>query len=371
MKASNEYEYLLHLLRCALEGTVPENIPEGLCMERVLDIGIFHEAANMAFPAVKRLPTQPEKDILDRWQQEYAKAVKRDLTQSRARAEILDALHAHGIYTLELQGTVVKQYYPQRHLRMMSDIDIIIPFEKLDEAEGIMQSLGYATQNPNGIEVDAAKGIIAVELHTEFFDTVSVTRTALSRPYSHAVCGENYTATVSDTVFYLFHLLHTIKHCGQRGSGLRRIIDLYYLEEAMKDRADQEYIDRVLREHGFYEMKKQLLAVKDHWFRGIEPETDLSELETDILESGNHGTAEKWYTHKFARERAEGKRFVKLRYLLRLVFPKKERIYRSYPFCEKHRLPSVLCWVYRWFASMLNREKWQAIMKIVWRVKNS
>lgn len=190
--------------------------------------------------------------------------------------------------------------------------------------EEILLSMGFETKDPNGIEIDAIKGNIAVELHTEFFDTASVTRSALSQPYTHAECHEDYTATVSDTTFYLFHLLHTIKHCGQKGSGLRRIIDLYYLEEAMKDKADHEYIDAVLKEHGFYETKKQLLAVKDHWFKDIEPETDLSEFETDILESGNHGTTEKWYKNKFARERAEGKHFVKLRYILDFLCQKRK-----------------------------------------------
>ena len=367
----NEYEYLLHLLRCTLEGSVPQPVPDGLSMEKVLDIGIFHEVANVAFPAVRRLPVPPEESLFVRWQQEYAKAVKRDLLQSNARAELINALHAHGIYTLELQGTVVKQYYPQRHLRMMSDIDVIVPFEKLEEAGSVLQSLGYSTNSPDDIEIDGAKGNIHVEIHTEFFDHVSDTRVALSQPFSYVEYGENYTATVSDTVFYLFHLLHTIKHCGQKGSGLRRILDLYYLEDAMRDRVDHAYIDSVLREYGFYETKQQLLAVKDHWFKGIEPTEDLSEFETDILESGNHGTEQKWYQHKFARERAEGGHFVKLKYVLGFFCPKKESIYRDYPFCEKYRLPTVLCWIYRWGASLFRRHKWQTLKMIIARVRNS
>lgn len=370
MTFTSEYDYLIHLLYSALHGTVPEDVPESISIEKVFKYGVTHEVANIAFLAVEKLKTLPDERIIDRWRKYYWKAVKRDAAQSKAREEILSALHSHGIYTLEVQGTVVKQYYPQSHLRMMSDLDFIIPEDKLDEAEKVMQSLGYETKNINGIEIDAYKYVIAVELHTEFFDTKSVTRVALNQPYTHTECHEDYTATVTDTTFYLFHLLHTIKHCGQRGSGLRRIIDLFYLENALKDKVDYEYIDGILKEHNFYETKKQLLAIKDRWFNGTEPEIDVSELENEILISGNHGVYENYYKHKFKQERAEGKHFVKLKNLLEFLFPPKENMYQSHPFCEKHHLPIVLCWIYR-SAMVFDPYKFKALLSVLsrWKIK--
>lgn len=364
MVFTNEYDYLLHLIQSALHSTVPENIPDSLSFEKVLEYGIIHEVANIAFPAVEKLSKVPDEVVFGRWRGEYWKAVKRDIAQKNAREEVLAALHSHGIYTLEVQGTVVKKYYPQAHLRMMSDIDFIIPAEKLDEAGGIMQGLGYKTKSPDDTEIDAFRGNIVVELHTEFFDKPSFTREALTDPYSHAVCGENYTATVSDTVFYLYHLLHTIKHCGNMGSGIRRIIDLYYLENALGGKVDYDYIDSVLKKHGFYEIKQQLLSVKDHWFNGKEPETDISEFEKEILESGNHGKEENFYRHKFARDKEEGKHFIKLRFILRFFFPSKEEIYHAHPFCKKHRYPIVLCWLHRGLM-ILNPKRWAKILQVL------
>lgn len=369
MKFHNEYDYLLHLLACALNGTQPEDIPEEFSFAKVLKYGKTHEVANIAFLAVQKLKTQPEPDILNQWNQVYWQAVKRDVVQKNAREETLNALHSHGIYTLEVQGTVVKKYYPQSHLRMMSDIDIIVPEDKLSELEPIMQSIGYETKNPFGVEVDARKGNAFIELHTEFFDDVSDTRVALEPPFTYAEYGENYTATVSDTVFYLFHLLHTIKHCGQKGSGLRRIIDLYYLEKVMPDKVDYNYIDGVLKKYGFYETKVKLIAVKDKWFNGIESDMDLSEFETEILQSGNHGTEELSFKHKFKKEKEQGKRFPKLLYLLAFLFPPKEDIYVAYPFCQEHNYPIILCWVHRWIFSVLNQKKWKSVKKLFSRLK--
>lgn len=344
---SAEYEYLLHLLRSAVHGTVPENIPDEASWEKVLAYATTHEVANIAFLAVKKLKNPPEETIFQLWYEQYLRAVKRDVLQQKARKEILEALHSQGIYTLELQGTVVKRYYPQSHMRMMSDLDFIIPIEKLHEGEETLRSLGFETKVVERIEIHGSKGGIIVELHTEFFGRDSITKTVLQHPYDYAVCGENYTAAVDDTVFYLFHLLHTIKHCGLLGSGLRRILDLYYLETAMEDKVDHGYIDGVLKEYGFYETKQQLLAVKDHWFNGITPEIDVTELEPDILESGNHGMRQHYYRNVLSRERAAGKHFVKLRFLLEFFFPSKEALYCAHPAFERNHLPLLVCWIAR------------------------
>lgn len=367
----NEYDYLLHLLRCAVQGTVPQAIPEGLSMEAVLKYGVYHDVANIAFLALEKLPTPPEQQLYERWKQEYMIAVARDAVQNKARADILAALHAHGIDTLEVQGTVVKQYYPQRHLRMMGDIDVIIPFEKMNEAEGIMQSLGYETVIAhNGTEVHATRGQLFIELHTEFFFAFHIVHAVLHDPFSYAARHEDHSATVTDTVFYLFHLLHTIKHAWEySGVGIRRIIDLFYLENALRDTADFAYIDSVLKEFDLYEIKEKLVAVKDHWFCGMEPDNDLLEFEEDILESGSQGTERLLYKNKFERERKAGKHFVKLKYVLDFIFPKKEEIYQAYPFCEKHHLPTVLCWIHRWIFSVFSSKKWKNVWTMLSRAK--
>lgn len=367
MKFTNEYQYLIHLINCALHDEIPEIIPKHLSMKKVMECGITHEVANIAFLAVKKYPGTIDKSLFSAWQQEYFKAVQRDTLQRNAREEILDSLHSHGIYTLEVQGTVVKRFYPQNHLRMMSDIDIIVLPENLKDAEKVMQEIGYDTVNNEEVEIDACKGNVFVEIHTEFFSKASVTHAAMNDPYSYVEYGDNFTSTVSDTIFYLFHLLHTVKHSTQRGSGLRRIIDLYYLEDAMKDIVDYDYINKVLKEFGFYDTKQALIAVKDEWFCGKSPDKNLVDFEQEIFDAGNHGNSINFYKHKFRKERAEGKHFVKLKYFISFLFPDKESIYESYPICKKRRYPLVFCWIYRAF-TIFNPEKFKSFKIVVSRL---
>ena len=348
MKIHNEYDYLVHLLDSALHGTTPEELPAGLSFEKVLEYGKTHEVANLAYLAVEKLKTPPDARFSELWRQEYLKAIKRDIAQRRAAEEIRTALHSHSICTLEVQGTVVKKYYPQSHLRMMSDIDFIVPKDSLYEAKSALAELGYTVEDQVGIELDAVKGNVYAEIHTDFFDGSSATSGSLTDAFSYATYGENCTAAVSDTIFYLFHLLHTIKHALQKGTGIRRIVDLYYLEPAMAERVDHAYIDDFLKKYGFYETKLRLLAVKDHWFNGREPNDDLESFEREIFDSGNHGQLDFSYQHKLERYKDKGSRFPKISYLVDYIFPKKEYVYYMYPYCKEHHYPTALCWVYRW-----------------------
>ena len=359
MPFQTEYEYLIHLLNCAIHDKTPEDVPESISLQTVFEIGKYHEVANIAYLAIFKIADKVPAELMILWRGFYYNAIKRDQTQCRARTEILSALHQHGIDTLEVQGTVVKQYYPQSHLRMMSDLDFIIPKDRLDEAQRIMQDLGYQAKiTHENTEVAAAKDNLHIELHTEYFDKTHIVYAALNHPFSQTTLHDDHTAAVTDTVYYLFHWLHTLKHATEfAGIGIRRIIDLYYLEAALKDKVDLAYIDGILSEYALYEIKTKLIAVKDHWFCGIEPDTDISALEAEILASGTHGTREIYFRNKFTREQANGIHFVKLRYVLGFVFPKKQALYAAYPFCAAHRLPLVICWICRWSLSVFRPEK--------------
>ena len=372
MTFRNENEYLIHLLYCAIHNTVPQDVPENISLEKVFFIGRVHEVANIAYLAIKKTDNLIPDDILTAWRECYYNAVKRDNAQNKIRTEALNALHSHGIYTLEAQGTVVKRYYPQSHLRMMSDIDIIVPKEKIGELEPIMQSVGYETESTyNGTEIHATKNNLLIELHNEFFydEANRDVYEAINHPFSLATLHDDYTATVNDTVFYLFHLLHTIKHCECMGCGIRRIIDLYYLENELKDKVDYDYINGVLKENGFYEIKEKLLSVMNYWFNGIKPHIDISSLEKDIFEAGTHGTEELFFKHQFVNNRSSGKHFVKFRFFLAFIFPPKEDIYGAYPFCKEHNYPIALCWIHRWIFSVFNKKKYKSVKRLFKRLK--
>ena len=358
MKAiQSEGEYLVHLLYCAVHKTAPEPIPDGLSWENVFDCAVRHEVTAFAFTAVQRLAQKPEPQLLSRWQEKYYQSITRSTTQMRARDQIVAAFRAHGICTMEVQGTVVKRYYPAENLRMMSDIDLIIPPDKLTEASDILREMGYAVEEVFGSEVDAQKGLVFVEVHTSFFSKDKEEFASMREPFSYVTVREDCTVEVPDTVFYLYNMLHCLKHYRYQGMGISRVLDIYYLKKALQDTVDSASIDALLTQ---YDLKNDLLdlyALADFWFDGIEPQRELSDVAEEILSANRHGTAELELVHQLRRGKEKNGRFVRLRNFCRRIFPTKEYMYFGYPFCARHKLPIVLCWFYRVFSILFSVRK--------------
>ena len=347
MKFSDEYDYAEHLLRCAFKNETPEEKPESLSFERIFGILCEHETANIAFTCISKLKNQPPQELVSRWRQEYYKAVKRDMTQASETRHIKDLLHKNGIDTLELQGTVVKKYYPETHLRMMSDIDFIVRQDSLDLIPPLLKKEGYVCEYVRKNELNAAKNNIYLEFHTEYFPDDSPVAGLISDPFSDAVAVSDGSYCLPETRFYLYHLAHTIKHALLDGCGYRRIADIFILENALKDKADFGYIDSCLKKAGLYKTKKALFEVKDAIFSGKELSPASVNLLREIRLSGNHGTEQIYYEHKFNRDRENGKRFARLRYLFSRVFPAKDKFYSAYPQMKEKELSLFLCHFYR------------------------
>ena len=48
-KFQDEFDYLIHLVRCAVHGEAPQELPEGFDFQRVYECGEYHHIANIAF----------------------------------------------------------------------------------------------------------------------------------------------------------------------------------------------------------------------------------------------------------------------------------------------------------------------------------
>lgn len=104
---SNDFGYLVHLLKCALNGSRPNEKTDDVSFENVFNGALKHDVVNLAFYAVEKLENKPEYELYDCWHQVRDLAVMRDINQSFAYDELYAELRKAGIRTLEIQGTVV------------------------------------------------------------------------------------------------------------------------------------------------------------------------------------------------------------------------------------------------------------------------
>ena len=200
---AEEYRYLIYLLRCAIHGQSPEDIPEGLSFGKVYEYAMDHDVANLAFYAVEKLKHKPDKELYDLWKLRQDLALVRDMNQSFAREEIADALSQRNIPVKELQGTVLKKLYPSSEYRTMSDLDFIVEKSRLEECAAILKELGYRLKKQGDYEIDGVrKPDIFVEIHTDYFSGISDYARVMGTPFAVS----DPTDAQQATELYLYNL---------------------------------------------------------------------------------------------------------------------------------------------------------------------
>lgn len=348
-------EYLIHLLYCAVHDTPPQEKPEDVSFENVLKIAEQHEVTPMAFQSVMRLQNKPAPATLQEWQLQYYFAVQRDARQWEARDAVLSLLHSNGIRTLEAQGTVTKKLYPSPELRMMSDIDMIVDAENQDRAYALLEGVADDIYRQVPEEFTAVlPDDIMVEIHTDYFTELIYNRkaafaAAVSDPFAHAVPleGESLAFVPEDAYYYLYSVLHTIKHFETAGCGIRRIMDLYYLRQAYAGKIDMATVEQAVDENGFRRSYDTLFALEGLWFENRPTTLDLSDAVEMVIGGGNHGNKDVFVRNSIRKDRAERAKFARARRIFAFVFPSKKYMYINYPECEERRRGWLYCWCYR------------------------
>ena len=370
MSFKSEAHYLVHLVKCGINETTPQPLPQGFSLERIFYFGKEHEVANIAFLAVEKLENIEEK-LLNKWKAYYYSCIKRDIEQTNLLRQVLYALSSNDIRTLQVQGTVVKNYYPSSDLRTMTDIDLIVEKQNLKKASQVLLDLGFKVESENQEEWSGynSQGLL-VELHTDFFYSVRTFQngikcsTGLSGAFNYVVDGSQVECYTNETVLYLYNLLHCLKHYLSGGAGIRRILDLYILKQKLQNRVDNEYIGRVLERCKIKSIATRLIMLADYWFGEVEPNIDLSGGEEMVFASKNHGDTKVLVKRKLARDKAQGKKFLKLRYFFGRIFISKELCYYYYPFCKKHKYPLFLCWLHRLVVLPFSKKRKSVIKEV-------
>lgn len=362
MTFNNEFDYLIHLVRCCVANEKPCELPNGMSFENVFMLGKLHEIANIAYLSVIQLQNQPNDELLNEWKEFYYISVQRDEIQQKAHRTIISRFCENGIRSLEVQGTVIKKLYPSTDMRMMSDIDIIIDEENFDKAEEILKQMGFETNYATVGELNAKLKILFIEIHAQYF---VAEENGGKKRYYDAMHGtfdlakpleqNEFIYRLDNTHLYLYSLLHLLKHYEYSGCGIRRFVDFYYLRQL--DGVDYDYINSVLKKVDLDKKANDLMSLFELWFYDKQPSYDLTNVMRRVLTAGNHGTEEQYLDNLISEGKKTNKSFSKYNLIIGFLFPSKQNIYDAYPFCEKHHYTLIMCWLHRFFASIFSPVK--------------
>ena len=353
-----DYEYLIHLLYCYVNNSAPIEKPREVSFKNVYNLAKLHEVADIAYTSVEKLKNKPNEELLNEWKLSYYFAAQRDIRQTMDRENVLGVLHSNNIRTLEAQGTVTKKLYPEPFLRLMTDIDIVVDFDNIKKTRAVLENMGYAVTQHQELEFFAVKeNATELDIHSDFFTEYMYNRqeryhSAISAPFEHAYSDDGMTYFLTDDYFYLYSVLHIIKHFETAGCGIRRILDLYYLKSAFENKINLEFFNEVIDKNDFRNSYDTLIALEGVWFENRETDINLDEAISDVISSGNHGNEDVFTRNNVRKDVESGMHFARIKRVISFVFPEKEYVYIGYPVCKERGYSTVMCWLYRFFATI-------------------
>lgn len=358
---NNEYEYLIHLVKSAIHFTTPVEKPDNISFEKVFKIAKLHEIANISFVSIEKLLNKPDEELFNKWKIQFAFSIQRNANQIFVRNNIVNAFNNSGIRSIELQGTAIKKLYPYDFWRNMGDIDFIIDKQNLIKAEKIMQKLGYKTEICGDYDL-LGIGTQTIEIHTNYFIPSSEFFENMSNPFQNAKLSEDGVSYIADdNELFLYNILHCIKHFRGDGMGIRRLIDIYYLNNTILNNLKKELIFNFLSAINCKQEYDDLSAIADEWFAIDGKKCELFDIKNKIYLSGMHGSFEVQLLNE--SDNKKSKLFYKVKKIVSLVFPSKKTMYTTYDFCAQHKLPIFICWIYRIFYFLFSNKKRKKALK--------
>ena len=194
-----------------------------------------HDLAHLVGDILIKNDLITNNEITEKFRKQIMLAVYRYEKMNCELCRLRKILNEAKIPFMPLKGSVLRQYYPKPWMRTSCDIDILVHKEDLDKAVKLITSkLSYKEGFKSSHDVSLSlNNEIHVELHYDLIEVncAGNTETVLNSVWDQAVCVSNTSEyTLSDEMFYFYHVAHMAKHfISTGGCGVRSFLDLWVL----------------------------------------------------------------------------------------------------------------------------------------------
>ena len=162
------------------------------------------------------------------------------------------------------------------------------------------------------------------------------------------------TMNMTNEDFYVYILSHAAHHFESAGTGMKTIVDHFYLMKKLKPVCDSQTLKNALSETGLEVFAGRMDALVENWFGATLPDEDMEELTDYIILSGVFGTQTNYYLSGIIRGEYTEK---KSSYFLTRIFLPFKLMKKRYPILHKMPFLLPLMWLVRIFSAIGKGEK--------------
>ena len=305
-----------------------------------------HDLAHIVGDALIKNDLIPEGEIRSKFDKQLMMAVYRYERINYELEQLKATLNSADIPFIPLKGSVIRRYYPEPWMRTSCDIDILVSEEKADRAaQMLVERLGYRKegQGSHDISLFSEHGV-HLELHYSLIEEnwVGHMESILQSVWSYASpVADTSEHTLSDEMFYYYHLAHMAKHFVYGGCGIRPFLDLWVLNHCVS--FDREKRERLLEQGGLLTFATRAEMLSEVWF-GDGTHTDVTrQMQEYLLRGGVYGTTKNRIAVQQVRKGG------KLRYAFSRIWLPYDVLRFQYPSLTGKKALLPLYEVRRWF----------------------
>ncbi len=318
----------------------------------------FHNVANMAYYAVLAMNGKKENMWRKKFEERYHRSVYSESRYKVALIELENLFETLRIHHLVLKDFLLPAYYPQRDMRYVQKVNIVVQGKDLERAEKILLELDYEKQESEvageslyykipGVRIALQVGIDFTnkKMKKYFADVLKDYPTKENTMFAHVFSEED---------FYLYIICNAAESFARGILTIQDVVDMwnYYLKIYKK--INFGYINKKLQDFEVENFHLCLIQLSAFWFGGmLFPEHDkiFHSMERYILSKGLRGRThcamilplieevEIIYKNDMKRRRRKQ--------AIEWFFPPAEYMDTLYPILKKGKFFLPACWVVR------------------------
>lgn len=326
-------------------------------------LGDIHSVSGIIYEVITRLKIKTPQRAKEHLEKVFFKCVNYSLNLETQTKKILNVLEREKIVHFITKGYVLREYYPQKELRTMGDVDIYIEEKDIERAKKVLSENGYELKSVYFSELTYEKDGARFEVHDNLLYE-SLGNGFNYGTYFKGKCEkvgkekEKYTYELDKNDHLIYLISHIGKHFYSEGCGIRMILDIAIYLKRFKDELNFDYIFNEFEKIGLKKFAENIFYLCKVWFKS---EINFKEMDKElyvevkkyVLEAGTFGFFERSAGAKVQRglyeEKVKGGVF-------KLIFPDEEKMRYICPwFREKKSYLLPIAYVVRIFGSLFNK----------------
>jgi hypothetical protein len=344
-------EILIKIIKGIIENEKVD-IPENTDFNKIMKLAFAHRISGFVAYACKYYDIpEPTKTKMAT---EIYKTAARHTAQEHEIKELSEDFTKAQIEHCFLKGLKVSSLYDIPEMRFMLDIDVYINAENYDNAIEVMKARGYEVGCADEKDCSLSKKpFLNVDLHKELKYDYDLGYEFYENVNERLISLENSCEKkMSNEELYVYLLSHTAHHFATAGTGIKSVIDHYYILKNLLPECDGQILLEYLNKSGLKGFNETFTKLTKFWFMNGEVDETIKEMSDYVILSGAYGTDINFFVNSVLRISDNKKS-----YFLERLFPDRETLSYRYPVLKKHKALLPVFWGVRIVSTVFDLDR--------------